>query len=417
MSKLRRILAVFGVLAVVAAACNNGSSGGGGGGGGGTGGGGIEPPKTYDSIGQTEGSLSLIAWNGYTEDGSNSAAYDWVTPFEDKTGCQVSVKYADTSDEMVTLMRQGGGTVYVGVSASGDATNRLIAGGDVGAVDPALFPDFPNVIAPLQPETGTNNSHYVVNGHVYGVPYMYGPNFLMYNTDVVKPAPTSWDVTFEADSPYAGKVTAYDSPIFIADAAMYLKTHNPDLGITDPYELTQEQLNAATDLLNTQSGLIGKYWALYTDEIDGFVDGSMVVGTAWPVNLSYAEADAPVDAVIPSEGATGWADTWMISANAPHPNCMLEWMKWTMTPDVQGLVAVWYGAAGSNVKSCDIVRTALGKDADLVDTVRYGNCGNADFLNSLYLWKTPAADCGDDRGATCMDYSVWQQKWTEVRGA
>jgi putative spermidine/putrescine transport system substrate-binding protein len=416
MKKVRRLLAVFGVLAVVAAACNNGS-GGGGGGSGASGGGGIEPVKTYDTIGATEGELSLIAWNGYTEDGSNSEAYDWVTPFEDKTDCQVTVKYADTSDEMVTLMRQGGGTVYDGVSASGDATNRLIAGHDVGAVDPSLFPDFPNVIAPLRPETGTNNSHYVVNGSVYGVPYMYGPNFLMYNTDVVKPAPTSWDVTFEADSPYAGKVTAYDSPIFIADAAMYLKAHNPDLGITDPYELTQDQLDAATALLKTQSGLIGKYWALYTDEIDGFVNGSMVVGTAWPVNLSYAEADAPVDAVIPSEGATGWADTWMISANAPHPNCMLEWMKWTMTPDVQGLVAVWYGAAGSNVKSCDVVRAALGKDADLVDTVRYGNCGNADFLNSLYLWKTPSADCGDDRGNTCMDYSVWQQKWTEVRGA
>jgi len=416
MSKLRRGLAVFGVLAVVAAACNNGN-GGGGGGSGTSGGGGIEPVKTFDSIGATEGELNLIAWNGYTEDGSVSEAYDWVTPFEDKTGCQVTVKYADTSDEMVTLMRQGGGTVYDGVSASGDATNRLIAGHDVGAVDPSLFPDFPNVIAPLQPETGTNNAHYVVNGSVYGVPYMYGPNFLMYNTDVVKPAPTSWDVTFEADSPYKGKVTAYGSAIFIADAAMYLKTHNPDLGITDPYELTQEQLDAATELLKTQNTLIGKYWTLYTDEIDGFVDGSMVVGTAWPVNLSYAEADAPVDAVIPSEGATGWADTWMISANAPHPNCMLEWMKWTMTPDVQGLVAVWYGAAGSNVNSCDVVRTALGKDAGLVDTVRYGNCGDADFLNSLYLWKTPSADCGDDRGATCMDYSVWQQKWTEITGS
>jgi putative spermidine/putrescine transport system substrate-binding protein len=124
-----------------------------------------------------------------------------------------------------------------------------------------------------------------------------------------------------------------------------------------------------------------------------------------------------VDAVIPSEGATGWADTWMISANAPHPNCMLEWMKWTMTPDVQGLVAVWYGAAGSNVNSCDVVRAALGKDANLVDTVRYGNCGNADFLNSLYLWKTPSADCGDSRGNVCMDYSVWQQKWTEITGS
>jgi putative spermidine/putrescine transport system substrate-binding protein len=417
MSKLRRTLAVFGVLAVVAAACNNGDGGGSGGGSGGSGGG-IEPAKTYDTIGPTEGELNLIAWVGYTEDGSNSAAADWVTPFEDKTGCQVTVKYADTSDEMVTLMRQGGGSVYDGVSASGNASNRLIAGGDVGAVDPALFPDFPNVIAPLQPETGTNNSHYVVDGNVYGVPYVYGPNFLMYNTEVVTPAPTSWDVTFEPDSPYAGKVAAYDDPVFIADAAVYLKTHNPDLGITDPYELTQAQLDAAVELLKGQRPLIAKYWSLYTDEIDGFVDGSMVIGTAWPVNLTYAKVDAPVAAVIPSEGVTGWADTWMISTNAPHPNCMLEWMKWSMTPDVQAQVGVWYGAAGSNTQSCQLIADSLGKGgADLVNSVEFSFCGNADFLNKLYLWRTPSADCGDDRGATCMDYSVWQQKWTEIRGA
>ena len=62
-------------------------------------------------------------------------------------------------------------------------------------------------------------------------------------------------------------------------------------------------------------------------------------------------------------------------------------------------------------------RSSREKYADLVDTVRYGNCGNADFLNAIYLWKTPEANCHDDRGDVCMDYSVWQQKWTEIRGA
>ena len=161
--------------------------------------------------------MKLIAWNGYTEDGSNDPNYDWVTPFEKQTGCKVSVKYADTSDEMVTLMRQGNGSVYDGVSASGNASNKLIAGGNVAAIDTSLFPQFKNVISPLQPVGGTNNSHYVVNGAVYGVPYMYGPNFLMYNTDVVKPAPTSWDITFEPTlngqpNPYEGKLTGYDDP-------------------------------------------------------------------------------------------------------------------------------------------------------------------------------------------------------------
>jgi putative spermidine/putrescine transport system substrate-binding protein len=412
MRKVRMWLAVLGVLALVAAACGEDEPGDGGGGP-------AEPAKVYNEIGELEGDLELIAWHGYTEDGTTEGyeEYDWVTPFEDETGCQVNVTYADTSDEMVTLMRQGGGSVYDGVSASGNASNRLIAGQDVGAVDPALFPDLDNVIAPLDPETGTNNAHYVVDGKMYGTPYMYGPNFLMYNTDVVDPAPTSWDVTFDADSPYAGKVTAYDDPIFIADAAMYLITHQPDLGITDPYELTQEQFDAAVALLQQQHDLVNAYWALYTDEIDGFLNGSMVVGTAWPVNFTYSK-DAPAAAVIPSEGVTGWADTWMISANAPHPNCMLKWMDWTLQPDVQAEVGVYYGAAGSNVESCQLIADTLGQGGkDLVDSVEYSFCGDTEFLNSIYLWKTPEASCGDDRGDVCVDYSEWTQAWTEIRGA
>ena len=390
---------VLAALSVVAAACGEDETPSG------DTGGTIEPAKVYSSIGETEGELELIAWHGYTEDGTSEGGkdFDWITPFEEESGCDVNVTYADSSDEMVTLMRQGGGSVYDGVSASGDASNRLIAGGVVGAVDTDLFPAFADVIEPLNPDGGTNTEHYIVDGKVYGTPYMYGPNFLMYNTEVVTPAPTSWDVTFEADSPYAGQVTAYDSPIFIADAAMYLMAHNPDLGITDPYELTQEQFDAAVELLKQQNELISSYWALYTDEIDGFVDGSIVVGTAWPINLSLAELDAPVDQVVPSEGMTGWADTWMISANAPHPNCMLTWMDYTMRPEVQAEVAVWYGAAGSNTLSCDATRELLvefyGEGADAaVDTVRYGNCG-------------------DDRGDVCIDYSEWTQAWTEIRGA
>jgi putative spermidine/putrescine transport system substrate-binding protein len=418
MSKVRTWFVVLAALAIVAAACGSDEPTSG------ATGGAIEPSKTYTKIGETEGSLELIAWAGYVEDGTSEGGedFDWVTPFEDATGCQVNVTYGDTSDEMVTLMRQGGGTVYDGVSASGDASVRLIAGGDVGAIDTSLFPQFANVIGPLNPDGGTNNRHYVIDGNVYGTPYMYGPNFLMYNTEEVTPAPTSWDVTFEADSPYAGSITVYDSPIFIADAAMYLMAHNPDLGITDPYELSREQFDAAVELLKTQAGNVVRPWALYTDEIDGFVDGSMLVGTAWPLNLSLAELDAPVDAVIPSEGVTGWADTWMISANAPHPNCMLKWMDWTMQPDVQAEVAVWYGAAGSNTLSCDATRDLLvefyGKGADAaVDTVRYGNCGNVEFLDSIHLWKTPLPQCGDDRGDVCIDYSEWTQAWTEIRGA
>ncbi len=228
------------MLALVGAAC--GDDGGGGGGGGDGGGDTIAPATTYDTIGEGEGELELDRL-GRLHRGRDDRGYetfDWVEAVREGDGCKVNVKYADTSDEMVTLMRQGGGTVYDGVSASGDASNRLIAGGDVGAIDPALFPAMRERDRAAATRTaGRTTAHYVVDGNVYGVPYMYGPNFLMYNTDVVKPAPTSWDVTFEQPTrrTVRGKITAYDSPIYIADAAMYLMAHSPDLGITDPYEL------------------------------------------------------------------------------------------------------------------------------------------------------------------------------------
>jgi putative spermidine/putrescine transport system substrate-binding protein len=399
-------VALVACLALVGAACSKSSGSGGSGG--------VTP---LQSVGPGEGELNLIAWGGYVEDGSNDPKFDWVHPFEQETGCTVHSTIADSSDQMVSLMRQGGGTVYDGVSASGDATNRLIAGGDVAPINVSLMPDFANVIQPLQAPP-----HNTVKGVHYGVPYMYGVNFLMYRADIVKPAPTSWDVTFESTlngqpNPYAGKITAYDVPIFIADAAMYLKAHQPSLGITDPYELTSAQLDAAVTLLKQQKTLISNYWSLYTDEIDGFESGSMVAGTAWPINLSTIELDAKVQIgeVVPSEGVTGWADTWMMSTHAKHPNCMYKWMQYTMRADVESQVALWYGAAGSNTKSCDLIKQALGADAAQADSVRYGECGNVDFLKSIYLWKTPQANCGNGK-TNCMDYSVWQQKWTQIKG-
>src|SRR6266545_1216175 len=340
MGKVKTLIAVAGVIALLAAACGEEEATSPGGGGG---------PTVIDSIGPTEGALSLIAWPGYTEK-------SWVKPFEQETGCEVTVKYGNTSDEMVNLMRQQGGSLHD------------------------------------------------------GVPYMWGPNFLMYNTDEVTQTPSSWDVVFEPGSLYAGKVTAYDSPIYIADAAMYLMTHQPDLGISDPYELTQEQLDAAVELLKGQAGMISKYWAVYTDEIDGFESGDMVIGTAWPVNQQYVEK-VPVESVIPSEGVTGWADTWMMSSNAQHPNCMLKWMEYTLRSDVQEDVAEFYGATPSNTESCPKLAKALG------DAAAIYHCGDEEILASVFLWKTPLSDCGDDRGNVCLDYATWTNAWTEIRGA
>jgi len=379
----------------------------------------ISPLKPAVDLGKVggpgEGALNLIIWGGYAENGSNVKEYDWVQPFEAATGCKVETKPGNTSDEMVTLLRQGGGSVYDGVSASGDASNRLIANGDVAAIDPAQIPGFGDIATFLQ-----DAPHYVVDGKHYGVPHGWGGNSLMYRTDLVKPAPTSWNVVFDptASQPYQGKITAYDNPIYIADAALYLKATNPGLGITDPYELTQEQLDAAVTLLKQQRPWIGKYWALYTEEIDSFTNGATVVGTTWPyqVNaLKGATTPVPVEAVVPTEGMTGWADTWMMSSKAQHPNCMLKWMAWMITPEVQAQVAENFGESPANPKACKYLDAGYGPYA-LKDFCTAYSVTDPAYYGKIAFWKTPLQDCGDTRGATCTDYSVWTQKWTEIKG-
>lgn len=354
-------------------------------------------------IGKGEGQLNLVIWEGYAEDGSHQKNVDWVHPFEQQTGCQVHVKNAASSDEMVTLMESGGGRNWDGVSASGDATNRLIAAHAVAPIDTKLFPDFSQLLPALQ-----SPPHNTVGGVHYGVSWMWGANVLMYNTSVVKPAPDSWAPVF--DNSYPGKVTAYASPIYIADAALYLKYHDPSLGIKDPYELTSAQLDAATNLLKQQHANIKKYWALFADETSLFKQGDAVIGQAWPYAVSFLQNDHfPVAAVIPKEGVTGWADTWMMSSHAQHPNCMLKWMNYSLSPSVQAQTAAWVTYNPANSQACTVKPLT-----PAFCTALHEN--DPGYFAKIAFWKTPLPQCSSGGPTDCTPYSEWEQKWTDITG-
>src|SRR4051794_23877460 len=364
----------------------------------------VKPPndiKPATSVGKGEGKLNIIAWAGYAEDGSTDPKVDWVTPFEKATGCQVNVKTGNTSDEMVTLMRTG---QYDGVSASGDATLRLIAGGDVAPVNTDLIPNYKDVFQGLKDQPWNS-----IDGKPYGIPHGRGANLLMWRPDKVKPAPDSWGAVFDANSPYKGKVTAYDNPIYIADAALYLKATQPDLGIENPYELDDKQFQAAVDLLKRQRGIIGEYWSDYTKEQAAFTSGDSVIGTTWQVIANLLEADkVPVKTLLPKEGATGWSDTWMIASEAKHPNCTYMWMNHIISPKANAEVAEWFGEAPANAKSCE-------QTAD-PNHCKVFHADDENYFSKVSYWTTPRKDCGDDRGAVCKDYSEWVQAWTDIKG-
>ena len=386
------------------AGCGGSDSGGDTGGGGGTkADAGFKVPKVpmAQSVGAGEGKLSIIAWAGYAEDGSTDPKVDWVTPFEKQTGCQVNVKIGNTSDEMVTLMRTG---QYDGVSASGDATLRLIAGGDVAPVNTDLVPNYADVFAQLK-----NQDFNSVNGQMYGIPHGRGANLLMWRSDKVTTPLDSWSAVFDQGSQYKGSLTAYDNPIYIADAALYLKATKPDLKITNPYELDDKQFKASVDLLKAQRQNIGEYWSDYTKEQAAFTSGDSTVGTTWQVIANLLDADkVKVKTTLPKEGATGWSDTWMIAAKSKHPNCMYKWMNWIISPKVNAEVAEWFGEAPSNAKSC--AETA---DKNFCKTY---HADDQAYFSKVSYWTTPRTQCGDARGSVCKDYAAWVQAWTEIKG-
>ncbi len=355
-------------------------------------------------IGPGEGQVDIVAWPGYIERGETDKNFDWVTEFEKKTQCKVNVKTAGTSDEMVALMNEGGFDL---VTASGDASLRLISGKRVQPINPDLIPSWKTVDERLQ-----SAPWHTVGGVHYGVPYQWGPNVLAYNTNVFKEPPKSWSVVFEEQTlpdgkSNKGRVQAFDGPIYIADAALYLMHKKPELGIKDPYELTEEQYKAALDLLRAQKPLVGRYWHDAFIQIDDFKNEGVVASSSWPFQVNLLKADKqPIASTVPEEGATGWADTTMMHAEAAHPNCAYMWLEHSINPKLQGDLAAWFGSVPAVTAACK--GNALLGDAGC-ETNGIGN------FEKIHFWRTPVAKC-ESQSAGCVPYYRWVTDMIAVLG-
>ncbi len=355
-------------------------------------------------IGAGEGQVDIVAWPGYIERGETDKNYDWVTDFEKKSGCKVNIKTAGTSDEMVALMNEGGFDL---VTASGDASLRLISGKRVQEVNTDLIPSWKTVDERLQ-----NAPWHTVDGKHYGVPYQWGANVLAYNTNVFKEKPASWSVVFEETNlpdgkSNKGRVQAFDGAIYIADAALYLMKKQPELGIKDPYELNEDQYKAALDLLRKQRLLVGRYWHDAFIQIDDFKNEGVVASSSWPFQVNLLKADnKPIASTVPEEGATGWADTTMMHTEAAHPNCAYMWLEHSINPKLQGDLAAWFGSVPAVPAAC--TGNALLKDSGC-ETNGVGN------FDKIHFWKTPVAKCASQPNG-CVPYYRWATDYIAVLG-
>jgi putative spermidine/putrescine transport system substrate-binding protein len=315
------------------------------------------------------------------------------------------VKTAGTSDEMVALMNEGGFDL---VTASGDASTRLIHGKKVQPINVGLIPSYRNIDPRLQKAPW----HFEGNTH-YGVPYQWGWNVLMYSTKVFgdKP-PGSWSVVFEETTlpdgkSNKGRVQAFDGPIYIADAALYLMKKNPALGIKDPYELNEAQYKAALDLLRGQRKLVGKYWHDAFVQIDDFTNEGVVASSSWQFQANIlASKKQPIATTVPAEGATGWADSTMMHADAKHPNCAYLWLEHSLNPKLQGDLAAWFG-------SNPVVPAACKGNELLTDAGCKAN-GFEDFAK-IKFWRTPVSKCASQNDQ-CVPYYRWVSDYIGVIG-
>lgn len=388
--RIPAMLVIFGLLV---AACSSGESPG---------------PTALSELPAAEGELNLVIWVGYAEDGTNYPEFDWVTPFEDETGCQVNSTDMTDSANGVELLQSG---QYDGGAFSGDATLRLMAGGDAAPVNTDLIPNYANVFDNLKGQAFNS-----LDGVPYGVPQGWGANILAYNTDTFSTAPDNWDPIWDADSPAAGHISVYNSNIFIADAAMRLKTTNDnEFGIDNPYQLSEEQFNAAVDLLTQQGEIVSQYWNYATDQITGFGSEDLLAGQTWQYQVNNLP-DAPIAAVTPSDYATGWSDTWMIASEAAHPGCMYRWMNWALSPEANAQSTIYFGEAPVSQEACDFAETWQ-------DGAYAGHCDTYHATDDAYhsflaFWETPREDCNDDDDSTtCKSVEDWINAWTTITGS
>jgi len=392
--RIHRVAAVVSVFALVVSACSAGGT----------------PKPSFNlpaSVGAGEGALSVLAWPGYAENGSTDPTVNWVKPFEDQTGCKVTVQVFGTSDEAFSLYTTNP-TKYDVVSASGDASLRLVRAGYVQPVNTDLVPNYADIFPDLK-----DKPYNTVDGVHYGVPHGRGANLLMWRTDKVTPDPTTWAEMFDPTKPWAGHVSVYDAPIYIADAAVVLMSTKPELGIKNPYALDDTQFAAVTDLLKAQKPAVGNYWTDYAKQQQAYETSDVWIGTTWQVITNLLQAEAPpipVKAIQPKEGSTGWSDTWMINSKTQHLNCAYKWLDYIVSPAVNDQVAEWFGEAPANSKACAVSAAAQTN----CDTFY---AADTNYWKTVWYWQTPETTCVDGRtNVKCKGFDDWVKAWTDIKG-
>ncbi len=350
-------------------------------------------------LGKAEGELALIAWPGLVENGSTDPKVDWVSRFSKRTGCAVTVKTANSVEEMRRLIDT---KAYDGISAPGVLSRQLMTDDAVEPINTGLIKNFRDVVPGLR-----NKPWNSLSGQAYGVPQGRSAALLTWRPDTVSPAPTSLSPLFDPASPQRGKVMVKDEALSLAAVAVALRSAKPELGIENPYALNREQFTAVVEQARIAQSVVNLYWTDYTEQVRALEEGSSVIGLASQSVVSLVEArGTKVRATLPAGGTLGSSDTWMLLRGAKHPSCMYRWMDHVLDLNVNAQVSEYYGQAPSVARACGVTT-----DRGFCDTF---HATDEAYYRNVWMATTPQRSCVVGGGRACVDYADWQRAWRQL---
>src|SRR5450432_3694447 len=268
-------------------------------------------------------SLNLLVWEGYADP-------SYVKEFEEKCGCKVSASYMGSSDELVAKLRGGSASNYDVISPSSDVATMIATTGLAAALDLTKIPSYSQLAPKL-----TSLPLVRANGQVYGVPFMWGPDPLIYDTTVFSSAPASWNVLWDAK--YKGKISVWDDLSTIYMAAQVLGYDKPDP--SQVYNLTDEQLDAVKKKLLELKPNIRKMWSTGGELTNLFQNHEVVAAMGWPLMTNQLrKINFPVGETIPKENTTGWIDHLMITAGSENKDLAYKFLQYMIEAKTQKLV-------------------------------------------------------------------------------
>jgi spermidine/putrescine-binding protein len=337
---------------------------------------------TGAACGKKEDSLSLLVWEGYSDE---SAVHD----FEQSHHCKISASYMGSSDELVAKLRGGSASNYDIISPSSDVAASIARTGLAAPLELTKLPSYPQLSAKLRDLPLVK-----ANGQVYGVPFMWGPNPLLYDTTAFAQPPDSWAIFWNPK--YKGKVSVWDDLSTVYMAAQILGYDKPDP--SHLYNLTDGELATVKKKLIELKPNIRKIWSTGGELTNLFQNHEIVLAMGWPLNTNdLRKANFPIAEVIPKENTTGWIDHLMITAASSHTELAQAFLEYMIEAKTQKLVTDRTHYTPANPGAAQFLTA---------DEIKSLHLDNPDaYMQRIYFWQDVPRR------------SKYNEMWNEVKAA